>query len=313
MRPKRLRRSELATPAANERMIESAARGNADLVFLDMEDATAPSEKVSCRQKVTDAFQQLDWRGKVRAVRINGFDTPWGKDDLEHLVATCGNLFDVIVFPKARSAQDVRDLDTRVTELEKEHGVTAPLGFEFLIEDVQALINCEEIAAASPRMEAIIFGVGDLAASQGMRLFDFDGANDAYGGDPLAYARTKIIVAARAASIDAIDCPFGDYHDSDTYRIQAGRAALLGAVGKWAIHPAQIPLAHEVFTPSRDQVTRARRLIAAIAEAEAQGLGAVTVDGAMVDIASAKVVQSIVDFDDLIVEHERSVGAHGTP
>lgn len=300
-RRRRLRRSELSTPASNERMIAHAARSEADLVFLDMEDSVAPSEKESCRQKVTDAFRQLEWGGKVRAARINALSTPWGHDDVEHLIATCGDDVDVLIVPKAETAADVHQLDELVTRLEAKHGVREPLGFEFLIEDVRALINCEEIATASPRMEAIIFGVGDLAASQGMRLYDMRGPNDAFGGDPWAYARTKIIVAARAAGIDAIDCPFGNYGDADTYRVQAGRAALLGAVGKWAIHPSQVALAHEAFTPPQDQVRRARKLIAAIAEAEAQGLGAVTVDGEMVDIASAKIMQSIVDFDDLIL------------
>ncbi|MDO8212221.1 CoA ester lyase [Conexibacter sp. CPCC 206217] len=306
IRKRRLRRSELATPASNERMIASAAAGDADLVFLDMEDAVAPSEKVSCRAKVSEAMRTLDWGGKVRAARINALSTPWGHDDVRHLIAECGNELDVIVVPKAETAADVHELEQLVTQLEREHGIEQPLGFEFLIEDVRALINCEQIATASPRMEAIIFGVGDLAASQGMRLFEFDGANDAFGGDPLAYARTKIVVAARAAGIDAIDCPFGNYNDPETYRIQAGRAAVLGAVGKWAIHPSQIPLAHAAFTPPAPQVARARRLIEAIAEAEAKGLGAVTVDGEMVDIASAKIMQSIVDFDDLIAARARA-------
>jgi citrate lyase subunit beta/citryl-CoA lyase len=299
-RPRRLRRSELATPASNERMIASAARGDADMVFLDLEDATAPSEKITARAKVSAAMRTLDWGSKVRAVRINALSTQWGHDDVAHLIAECGNELDVMVVPKAETAEDVRELEELVAELERRHGVTDPIGFEFLIEDVRALIHCEEIAAASTRMESIIFGVGDLSASQGMRLFDMRGPNDPYGGDPLAYARTKIIVAARAAGIDAIDCPFGNYGDAETYRVQAGRAAFLGAVGKWCIHPSQVALAHEMFTPPEAQVARARRLIEAMADAEAQGLGAVTLDGEMIDIASAKIMQSIVDLDDLV-------------
>lgn len=299
-RRRRLRRSELATPASEQRMIAHAANSDADLVFLDLEDATAPSAKVEARRVASDAIRTLNWGKKVKAARINGLDTQWGHEDVRHLISECGDELDVIVVPKATSVADVHELDALVTELERKHSVREPIGFEMLIEDVRALIHCEDIAAASPRIEAIIFGVGDLSASQGMRLFDLEGANDPWGGDPLAYARNKIIVAARAAGVDAIDCPYADYHDRDTYLVQAGRAALLGAVGKWAIHPSQVALAHEAFTPPAEQVARARRMIDAVNGAEAQGMGAVEFDGQMVDTASAKIMQSIVDIDDLI-------------
>jgi citrate lyase subunit beta/citryl-CoA lyase len=296
----RLRRSELSTPGSNEEMMVKAAAGTADFVFLDLEDAVAPNEKVPSRAKVVHALRTHDWGRKTRAVRINNVETEWAYEDVIHVVEEAGEFLDIIIVPKVKSAEDVRWVATLISQIEKKLKRQRPIGLEVLIEEVEAMINVDSIAKATPRLEALIFGPGDYSASQGVRLDAVGGVSNDYPGDVWHYARNRVVIAARAAGIDAIDGPFADFRDGDGYRRECAKATVLGFVGKWCIHPAQIEIANDVFSPPQRAVDRARRMIAAYFEAEAKGLGAVAVEGVMVDAASARAWRNITDRADLI-------------
>lgn len=287
-----LRRSELAVPAANDNMFAKAAAADADLVFLDLEDATAPAHKVAARAKVITALNELDWGRTARAIRINGLDTPWCHDDIIEVVTAAGRNLDTIVVPKARTARDVWWVDLLLTQLETKLGLERTIRLEVLIEEVEGLANAEEIATASPRIDALIFGVGDFSLSQGARVdTNFVPLGD-YPGDFWHYARNKVLVAARIAGIEAIDSPYPDYADLAGYETEARRSSLYGYTGKWAIHPDQIPVANAVFAPTADEIALAERNIAAYREAEARGLGAVGVEGVLVDAAHVKMARN---------------------
>jgi citrate lyase subunit beta / citryl-CoA lyase len=294
----RLRRSELSTPGSNARMIERAASSNADLVFLDLEDSVAPNEKVAARARVIDALNDLDWGKKTRAVRINNVETEYAYQEVIDLAEKAGDHLDLIIIPKVKAPRDLWFVDTLLSGVEMRLKRKRRIGLEVLIEEVQALINVEEIARCTPRLEAIIFGPGDFSASQGVR-FPAKGAAG-YPGDMWHYARNKIVVAARAAGIDAIDGPFADFHDPEGYRREATWASILGFVGKWAIHPSQIDLANEVYSPTKDEVARARKMAEVYAKAEADGLGAVTHEGVMIDVASVRGIRHVIERADLI-------------
>ena len=296
----RLRRSELSTPGSSEKMMEKAAGSAADLVFLDLEDAVAPNEKVPARAKVVHALKTHDWGRKTRAVRINNLETQYAYEDIIHVVEEAGEHLDIIIIPKVKTAEDVRWVDTLLSQIEKKRGWERRIGLEVLIEEVEAMINAEAIARSTPRLEALIFGPGDYSASQGVRVDAVGGISNDYPGDVWHYARNKVVIAARAAGIDAVDGPFADFKDGEAYRRECTRAGVLGFVGKWCIHPSQIEIATDVFSPNEKHVARARKMIAAMREAEAQGLGAVAVDGVMVDAASARLWQNTVDKADLI-------------
>jgi citrate lyase subunit beta / citryl-CoA lyase len=298
--PMRLRRSELSTPGSSEKMLERAAASDADYVFLDLEDAVAPSEKVASRAKVIHALKTHDWGRKTKAVRINNLQTEWAYEDVIQVVEEAGEKLDVLIVPKVMSAEDVRWVDTLLSQIEKKRRWTHRVGLEVLIEEVEAMINVDQIARATPRLEAIIFGPGDYSASQGVRADAIGGVNADYPGDVWQYQRNRVVIAARAAGIQAIDGPFPDFSDLAGYRRECTRAQLLGFTGKWCIHPSQIATANEMFSPTEQQVARARKLIAAYAEAEAQGLGAVAIDGTMVDAASARIMRNTIDRADLI-------------
>jgi len=286
-----LRRSELALPACNDHMFAKAVSCGADLVFLDLEDAVPAGAKEESRAKAIKALTELDWGRTARAVRINGLDTPWCHDDLIDVVTQAGNHLDTIVVPKARTARDVWWVDVLLTQLETKLGLEKHIRLEVLIEEVEGLANAEEIAVASPRLDALIFGVGDFSLSQGARVdTNFVPLGD-YPGDFWHYARNKIMVAARIAGIDAIDAPYPDYRDLAGYERDARRAALIGYTGKWAIHPDQVPVANAVYSPTPEEIALAERNLAAYREAEAQGRGAVGVDGVLVDAAHVKMAQ----------------------
>jgi citrate lyase subunit beta / citryl-CoA lyase len=289
----RARRSELATPASNDWMFEKAAASGADLVFLDLEDAVAPAERESARGKAAAALRDLDWGRTVRAIRMNGVDTRWAHGDVIEVVTGAREALDVIIVPKVRRARDVWWVDVLLTQLEEVLGLRKRIALEVLIEETEGLQNVAEITTASARLEAVIFGAGDFSASQGARVdTNFDPVVD-FPGDIWHYARARIVVAARAAGIDAIDAPFPNYRDPEAYRAACDRAAAMGYVGKWAIHPGQVEPANEAFAPTPDEIAHARKLVSAYREAEAAGRGATGVDGMLVDAAHLRLADNI--------------------
>jgi citrate lyase subunit beta/citryl-CoA lyase len=297
-RPRRARRCQLSVPGSSEKMLAKAAASAADHVFCDLEDAVAPSAKVEARGKIVHALNTLDWGKKTRCVRINDVSTPWCHDDIIEVVTGAGANLDTIMLTKPYSAADVIFLDRMLTQLEKKLGLEKSIGIEVLIEEVQALQNVEEISRSTPRLECLVFGMGDYSGSQGIDTRDIGGTGD-YPGDIFHYARFRIAMAARAQGIDAVDGPYANFRNEDGYRSEAKRAKSLGMVGKWAIHPSQIALATEIFSPDASEVAFARKLETAYREAEAQGLGAAQVDGVMVDVASLRLVRNTLDKAEL--------------
>ncbi len=289
-----VRRSELALPACNDHMFIKGVTCGADLVFLDLEDATPVGLKVESRAKAIRALTELDWGRTARAIRINGLDTPWCHDDIIEVVTHAGAQLDTIVIPKARTVKDVWWVDLLLTQLEEKLALEKKIRLEVLIEEVEGLANAEEIVRASPRLDAVIFGVGDFSLSQGARVDTNFVPMGEYPGDFWAYARNKIMVAARIAGIDAIDSPYPDYADVAGYEAEARRSSLYGYTGKWAIHPSQVLIANEVFAPSAEEVALAHRNVAAYREAEAAGRGAVGVEGVLVDAAHVKKAEEVL-------------------
>ncbi|MCP5028926.1 MAG: CoA ester lyase [Actinomycetia bacterium] len=294
--PFRLRRSELSTPATEEKMIIKAAASEADLVFLDLEDSVAPSEKVAARAPVIEALNGLDWGTKTRAVRVNGPHTEYCHGDLVEIVtATRGNL-DVIIIPKVKAPRDVWFVDTMLDQLEQELQLQpGGIGVEILIEETEALARVEEIAGCCPRLEALILGVGDLSASQGIRLSPGGETAIKYPGDMWHYARTRMIVAARANGLDAIDGPYANIRKPDGYREECHWSSTMGAVGKWAIHPSQIGIANEVYSPTEAEIERAKAVVKAVHDAEEAGAGAADLNGVMIDAATARIFEIILE------------------
>ncbi|QRP50415.1 CoA ester lyase [Amycolatopsis sp. FDAARGOS 1241] len=296
----RPRRSELATPASNDWMFPKSAASGADLVFLDLEDACAPAEREKARGKAARALRELDWGTTTRAIRMNGVDTRWAHGDVIEVVTEARDALDVIIVPKVRRGRDVWWVDTLLTQLEETLALGKRIGLEVLIEETEGLENVGEIVRASDRLEAVIFGAGDFSASQGARVdTNFDPFVE-YPGDMWHYARARVVVAARSAGIDAIDAPFPNYRDSDGYRAACERAAAMGYIGKWAIHPAQVDIANTVFAPTPQEIEHARRLVAAYREAEAQGRGAAGLDGMLVDAAHLRHAATIAQTADLL-------------
>lgn len=287
-------------------MCEKAASSGADLVFLDLEDACAPLAKEGARATAVAALTELDWGRTVRAVRINGVETSWCHGDVIELLTGAREALDVLIVPKARTARDVWWVDVLLTQLETKLRLDTRIGLEVLIEESEGLANAVEIARASDRLEAIIFGAGDLSASQRARVDgNFDPVHE-YPGDFWHYARFQVVTAARIAGIDAIDAPYPAYQDPDGYRRSATHASLLGFDGKWAIHPDQIAIAHEVFSPTAEEVQAARDAIEVYERAEADGVGAIGRDGTLVDAAHVRLARNVLHKAALAERERRS-------
>lgn len=298
-KPTRVRRSQLAVPGSSEKMLIKAAASQADHVFCDLEDAVAPAAKPAARDTIASALNELDWGNKVRCVRVNDVGTQWCYEDIITVVEKAGRNIDTIMLPKPLCASDVLFADKLLSQLEQKLGLDHRIGLEVLIEEVQAMQNVAEIATSCARLECMIFGMGDYAASQGLVVKDI-GRTEGYPGDIFHYPRYHMTIAARAAGLDAVDGPFVDFKDEAAYRIECERALMLGMVGKWAIHPAQITPALEIFSPSAEDVAFAREIVAVYRQAEADGLGSIGHKGVMVDAASARLFQNTVNRANLI-------------
>jgi citrate lyase beta subunit len=292
----RLQRSELAVPGSNPALFAKAAASDVDYVFLDLEDAVAPGDKEQARRNVIEGLRDIDWRGlgKTISVRINGIDTHYMYRDVVDVVEQAGEHLDTILIPKVGVPADVYMVDAMVSQIEEAMGLTNPIGIEVLIETTLGMANVEAIATSSPRLEAMHFGVADYAASCRARTTNIGGLNPDYPGDQWHEGLSRMLVACRAYGIRPIDGPFGDFNDPDGYMDGARRAAALGYEGKWAIHPAQIGLANDVFSPPADEVDRAHRILAALVEAAAEGRGAAQLEGRMIDAASARMAENVV-------------------
>ncbi|RNF34730.1 HpcH/HpaI aldolase/citrate lyase family protein [Paracoccus methylarcula] len=308
--PARLNRSELAVPGSQPQMFQKAADSDVDVIFLDLEDAVAPDEKAQARKNIIKALNEIDWGKKSMSIRINGLDTHYMYRDVVDVVEQAGERLDLIMIPKVGTAADVYAVDMMVTQIEDAKGYKKRIGFEHIIETALGMQNVSEIAAASKRNESLHFGVADYAASTRARTTVIGGVNENYAvltdpdpegnrqvhwGDMWHYALSRMVVAARANGLRPIDGPFGDFSDPDGYKAAAYRAAVLGCEGKWAIHPSQIALANEVMSPSAEEIARAEKILAAMAEAEAAGKGAVSLDGRLIDYASIRQAEVLVE------------------
>src|SRR5690348_16734635 len=300
----RVQRCELAVPGSNPGMFEKALKSGADFVFLDLEDAVAPDDKLSARANVIEALNDLDWKGNgvTVSVRINGLDTQYMVRDVVDLVEKAGHKLETILIPKVGVYADVYMVEAMVTQLEMQQGLKNRIGIEALIETALGMANVEDIArnGVRGRLEALHFGVADYAASNRARTTNIGGLNPDYPGDQWHAALSRMTVACRAYGLRPIDGPFGDIKDPGAYKLAARRAAALGCEGKWAIHPSQIELAKEVFTPRSAEIRKAQRILDALKEAAAQGRGAAALDGRLIDAASARMANNVVRMAEAI-------------
>jgi citrate lyase beta subunit len=290
-----LQRSVLATPGSNSRMIARALASDADVVMIDLEDAVAPDAKAAARPTVADALREGDWRGRPRTFRMNALDTPWFVRDLVEVIEGAGGQVDRIVVPKVGRPEDVHTVATILSSLEVAAGERHPIALETQIESAAGLAHCEAIATASPRVEALVFGPGDYAASVRMPLAAIgmpDRWDAEYPGHRWDYPLQRVLVAARAAGVRAIDGPYADFRDHDGFRRSCLIARALGYDGKWCIHPDQVPIANEVFTPDETELSWAREVLAANAEAEREGRGSFSLHGQMVDAATLRMARA---------------------
>lgn len=302
LRKMRVQRSTLAVPGSNPTMIEKAADSAADCIFLDIEDAVAPDDKEKARKNIIAALNEIDWKAKNKtmSVRINGLDTHYMYRDVVDVMEQAGDKLDMILIPKVGVPADVYMVEAMLNQIEMAKGYQNKVGIEALIETPLGMANVEAIAAAPSRLEALHFGVADYAAFNKARTVNIGGLNPDYPGDQWHAALSRMTVACRAYGLRPIDGPFGDFSDPDGYRAAAKRAAALGIEGKWAIHPSQITLANEEFSPLGGEVEKARRILEALKEAAAAGKGAASLDGKMIDAASERMAKNVIAVDDAI-------------
>ena len=307
--PSRPNRCQLFGPGSRPAIFEKMAASAADVINLDLEDSVAPDDKAEARKNIIQAIGDVDWGNKTLSVRINGLDTPYWYRDVVDLLENADERLDQIMIPKVGTGADLYAVDALVTAIETARGRKKPISSEVIIESAAGIAHVEEIAAASPRLQAMSLGAADFAASMGMQTTGIGGTQANYymvhegqkhWPDPWHWAQTAIVAACRTHGVLPVDGPFGDFSDDEGFIAQARRSATLGMVGKWAIHPKQIALANDVFTPSAEAVAEAREILAAMEQAKKDGAGATVYKGRLVDIASIKQAEVIVHQSELL-------------
>ena len=307
--PTRPNRCQLFGPGSRPAIFEKMAASAADVINLDLEDSVAPDDKPEARKAIIRAISDIDWGNKHLSVRINALDTPYWYRDIIDLLENASDRIDQIMIPKVGCAADVYAVDALVTAVETAKGRTKPIALEVIIETAAGIAHVEEIAAASPRLQAMSLGAADFAASMGMQTTGIGGTQEnyymlregqKYWSDPWHWAQTAIVAACRTHGVLPVDGPFGDFSDDEGFIAQAKRSATLGMVGKWAIHPKQVALANQVFTPSDEQITEAREILEAMEQAKRDGAGAAVYKGRLVDLASIRQAEVIVRQAEMI-------------
>ncbi|WP_117594389.1 HpcH/HpaI aldolase/citrate lyase family protein [Haloprofundus halophilus] len=289
-----LRRSQLATPGSDPKMIERAPDSGADEAFLDLEDSVAPNEKIDSRRNVVEGLVDYDWSETRPCFRMNGVDTQWWYDDVIEVVGEAGEYLDSIMVPMVHDPATVRTVENLLAQVEANNGLpVGEIGLQTQIESAEGMNNAPEIAAASERIESLVFGPGDYTASVGAAGLTI-GSGENYPGHYWHYQLARLAHAAKAQGLQLIDGPFADIEDTEGFRDSCRHASLLGCDGKWAIHPSQIEPANEVFAPDTEEAEKARRIVDAYETATSEGRGAVSVDGEMVDEATNKMAKNVV-------------------
>ncbi len=321
--PVRLCRSQLFVPCVRPALFEKAANGPADVISLDLEDSVAPNDKPQSRENVIQALNDVDFGDKTLSMRINGLDTHWCYRDVIDVVAKGGERLDLIMIPKVGCAADIYAIDMLISQVEMDVGRKKPLRLEVIIESAMGLENIVEIAGASSRLDALHFGAADYAASTGMRTTNIGGPNpdyviltdpdqqenrDIHWQDLWHYPMMRMVAAARMHGLRPIDGPFGNYSDPDGFRSHGNRSAILGCEGKWAIHPSQVGLANEIFTPPADEVAKAEKIVAEMKKGQSEGFGAVSLDGGLIDAASIRQAENIVRQMEMIRKAQAANG-----
>jgi malyl-CoA/(S)-citramalyl-CoA lyase len=307
--PTRPSRSQLFVPAIKPALFEKASKSEADIITLDLEDSVSPAEKEQARRNIIENIGKIDWKNKTVCIRINATDTHFCYRDVVDLIEQTNDEIDLIMIPKVNFSADVYAIDMLISQIEMAKGKQKKIKLELIMETAMGLTRMEEIVQSSKRLEAVHFGCADYAASMGMAVTGIGGTQDHYGmltgnkesetrnfyqNDPWHYPMVQMVALCKAYGILPIDGPFGDYSDPEGYLAQARRSHILGCVGKWAIHPNQVALANKVFTPSDELIEQAQRILDAMEEARKQGFGAVTLDGKLIDLASIRQAQGIV-------------------
>ena len=320
--PLRLNRSELAVPGSRPEIFEKAAASKSDAIFLDLEDSVAVEKKNKARENTLDAIRNINWKNKTLSVRVNPMDTIFFKKDIEKLIGFNNQKLDLIMLPKVNSEKDVMKLEKIVNRFENLYKVKKKIGFELIIETAQGLINVNKIASSSNRIESLHFGAADFAASIGAKTMSIGGTSSSYGTlEPLKKNNMKrnfflndiwqvalfnIVVAANAWGLRAIDCPYGNFNDDEGFNVLAKSAYSLGYNGKMIIHPNQINLANQIFSPTVDEVKEAKEILQVIEKASHQGKGAVAFKGKLLDIVTIKQAKNIVTLSENILNKSKS-------